>query len=85
MWIYFIIQLGWTFMDEDGKTPHGYSTWQFNFKSNLSVDMYAQDSIDLLQHAGIQFKNHEEHGIDSLDSAEPNAGRYQVALLSFRL
>ena len=59
-----IIQLGWTFMDEDGKTP------QFNFNFNLSVDMYAQDSIDLLQHAGIQFKNHEEVGIDSLDFAE---------------
>lgn len=30
-----IIQLGLTFMDEDGKTPPGYSTWQFNFKFNL--------------------------------------------------
>jgi len=45
-----------TFMDEDGKTPPGYSTWQFNFKFNLSEDMYAQDSIDLLQNSGIQFK-----------------------------
>lgn len=31
-----IIQLGLTFMDEDGKTPTGFSTWQFNFKFNLS-------------------------------------------------
>lgn len=31
-----IIQLGLSFMDEDGKTPSGYSTWQFNFKFNLS-------------------------------------------------
>lgn len=30
-----IIQLGLTFMDDDGKTPPGYSTWQFNFKFNL--------------------------------------------------
>lgn len=31
-----IIQLGLTFMDDEGKTPQGYSTWQFNFKFNLS-------------------------------------------------
>ncbi|KAF4521461.1 hypothetical protein B566_EDAN001758 [Ephemera danica] len=31
-----IIQLGLTFLDEAGKTPPGYSTWQFNFKFNLS-------------------------------------------------
>lgn len=30
-----IIQLGLTFMDDEGKTPPGYSTWQFNFKFNL--------------------------------------------------
>ncbi|XP_064545263.1 CCR4-NOT transcription complex subunit 7 isoform X2 [Drosophila montana] len=65
-----IIQLGLTFMDDDGKTPPGYSTWQFNFKFNLSEDMYAQDSIDLLQNSGIQFKKHEEDGIDPIDFAE---------------
>lgn len=32
--------------------------------------MYAQDSIDLLQNAGIQFKRHEEEGIDPMDFAE---------------
>lgn len=31
-----IIQLGLTFMDDEGKTPNGISTWQFNFKFNLS-------------------------------------------------
>lgn len=30
-----IIQLGLTFMDENGKTPPGCTTWQFNFKFNL--------------------------------------------------
>ncbi|XP_055693952.1 CCR4-NOT transcription complex subunit 7 isoform X2 [Lutzomyia longipalpis] len=65
-----IIQLGLTFMDEDGKTPPGFTTWQFNFKFNLSEDMYAQDSIDLLQNSGIQFKKHEEDGIDPLEFAE---------------
>lgn len=33
-------------------------------------DMYAQDSIDLLQNAGIQFKRHEDEGIEPLDFAE---------------
>nr|CAD7587397.1 unnamed protein product [Timema genevievae] len=66
-----IIQLGLTFLDDSGKTPGGsYTTWQFNFKFNLSEDMYAQDSIDLLQNSGIQFKKHEEEGIDPLDFAE---------------
>ncbi|XP_043516790.1 CCR4-NOT transcription complex subunit 7 isoform X1 [Frieseomelitta varia] len=66
-----IIQLGLTFLDESGNTPGGsYTTWQFNFKFNLQEDMYAQDSIDMLQNSGIQFKKHEEEGIDPLDFAE---------------
>lgn len=32
--------------------------------------MYAQDSIDLLQNSGIQFKKHEDEGIDPIDFAE---------------
>ena len=32
--------------------------------------MYAQDSIDLLQNCGIQFKRHEEEGILVQDFAE---------------
>lgn len=30
-----IIQLGLSFLNKDGKTPSGYTTWQFNFKFNL--------------------------------------------------
>lgn len=33
-------------------------------------DMYSQDSIDLLQNSGLQFKKHEEEGIDTLYFAE---------------
>uniref|UniRef100_H2YDT9 poly(A)-specific ribonuclease n=1 Tax=Ciona savignyi TaxID=51511 RepID=H2YDT9_CIOSA len=65
-----IIQLGLTFMDEEGKTPPDVSTWQFNFKFNLTEDMYAQDSIDLLNNSGIQFKQHETDGIEPLYFAE---------------
>ncbi|KAI7881595.1 CAF1-domain-containing protein [Lichtheimia hyalospora FSU 10163] len=59
-----IIQLGITFADEHGNLPRNICTWQFNFKFNLSEDMYAQDSIELLTKSGIDFKKHEEHGID---------------------
>ncbi|XP_074649705.1 CCR4-NOT transcription complex subunit 7-like [Tubulanus polymorphus] len=59
-----IIQVGLTFMDENGDSPQPYCTWQFNFKFSLTEDMYAQDSIDLLQNSGIQFTNHAEKGID---------------------
>lgn len=31
-----IIQLGLTFMNEKGEYPPGTSTWQFNFKFNLT-------------------------------------------------
>ncbi|XP_023231619.1 CCR4-NOT transcription complex subunit 7-like [Centruroides sculpturatus] len=66
-----IIQLGLTFLDETGKMPSGgYSTWQFNFKFNLTEDMYAQDSIDLLTNSGIQFKKHEEEGIEPYEFAQ---------------
>lgn len=65
-----IIQLGVTFMDDKGNIPDGISTWQFNFKFNLTEDMYAEDSVDLLQNSGIQFEKHEQEGIDPMQFAE---------------
>lgn len=65
-----IIQLGLTFSDSEGKLPDGDATWQFHFKFNLNEDMYAQDSIDLLRRAGIDFTKHEEKGIDVLHFGE---------------
>eukprot|EP00842_Homolaphlyctis_polyrhiza_P004702 jgi/Hompol1/5232/HPOL_004262-RA len=59
-----IIQLGLTFTDASGNLPPGRCTWQFNFKFCLNDDMYAQDSIDLLTKSGIDFKRHEDYGID---------------------
>ncbi|KAI9026875.1 CCR4-NOT transcription complex subunit 7 [Hyaloraphidium curvatum] len=59
-----LIQLGLTFSDEDGRLPPGTNTWQFNFKFSLQDDMYAQDSIELLQKSGLDFKKHEDYGID---------------------
>ncbi|XP_046853546.1 CCR4-NOT transcription complex subunit 7-like isoform X2 [Xenia sp. Carnegie-2017] len=65
-----IIQLGLTFHDANGNQPPNGGTWQFNFKFNLTEDMYAQESIDLLDRSGIKFKEHEEQGIDVEDFAE---------------
>ncbi|CAF0784348.1 unnamed protein product [Didymodactylos carnosus] len=65
-----IIQLGLTFMNEKGESPPGVSSYQFNFNFNLTMDMYAQDSIELLQKSGIQFKKHEDEGIDPQQFAE---------------
>jgi len=62
-----IIQLGLSFCNEDGEFLPGVCTWQFNFKFNLSEDMYAQDSIDLLAKSGIDFKEHDRRGIDVAD------------------
>jgi CCR4-NOT transcription complex subunit 7/8 len=59
-----IIQLGVAFENERGEHPDGCVSWQFNFKFNLQEDMYAQDSIDLLKDAGIDFERHENEGID---------------------
>eukprot|EP00743_Colponemidia_sp_Colp-15_P002445 GILK01002650.1.p1 GENE.GILK01002650.1~~GILK01002650.1.p1 ORF type:complete len:322 (+),score=14.98 GILK01002650.1:43-966(+) len=59
-----IIQLGLTFSDGEGNLAPGICTYQFNFKFNLSEDMYAQDSIDLLTRSGIDFQQHDDNGID---------------------
>lgn len=59
-----IIQLGLSFTDENGELTEGCPCFQFNFKFNLQEDMYAQDSIDLLTRSGIEFKDHEDRGIE---------------------
>ena len=59
-----IIQLGLTFTDETGTPCPECCTFQFNFKFSLNSDMYAQDSIDLLQRSGIDFEQFEARGID---------------------
>jgi len=60
-----IIQLGLTFFNSKGEMPEGICTWQFNFKFNLSEDMYAEDSVVLLQNSGIQFERHVREGIET--------------------
>lgn len=65
-----LIQIGITLADEDGNYPQDVSTWQFNFRFSVNDDMYAPDSIELLQKSGIDFQRHEEFGILPNDFAE---------------
>lgn len=65
-----IIQIGITFANEQGQHPPGHCTWQFNFKFNLTDDIYAQDSIDLLTTSGIDFDRFAQQGIEVGDFAE---------------
>jgi len=59
-----LIQVGFAFMDAEGRLPPGNSAvWQFNFKFNLLDEMYSQDSVDLLRDAGIDFGRHQVDGI----------------------
>ncbi|GAA0153174.1 mRNA polyadenylation factor [Lithospermum erythrorhizon] len=70
-----LIQLGLTFSDENGNLPTCGSgkccIWQFNFREfNVSEDIFASDSIELLRESGIDFKRNNEMGIDCHRFAE---------------
>lgn len=77
-----MIQVGLTLSDENGNSPPGGGTWQFNFKFDLryatsgdiadvSTDTYAQDSIDMLSNsAGIDFSRIMDNGIDQNEFGE---------------
>uniref|UniRef100_A0A7S1NUH4 poly(A)-specific ribonuclease n=1 Tax=Eutreptiella gymnastica TaxID=73025 RepID=A0A7S1NUH4_9EUGL len=65
-----IIQLGITFSDQYGNKPPGVCTWQFNFHFDINSDMYAQDSLEMLERAGINFDRHLEEGIEACTFAE---------------
>lgn len=65
-----VIQIGISLSDEEGCAPPGASTWQFNLHFDLSSDDYAQDSIDLLTRAGLNFHDNARFGIDPLVFAE---------------
>jgi len=66
-----LIQLGLTFSDANGNPPQGVpSTWQFHFAFDLDEDMYAQESIELLKRAGIDFAKHSQYGISTQQFGE---------------
>jgi len=63
-----LIQVGISLFDENGNSPEIH-TWQFNFKFKIDEDMYAQDSIELLKNAGINFVQHQTDGIEVMKFA----------------
>lgn len=65
-----LIQLGITLLNEKGEVPEHCSTWQFNFRFSLTEDVYAQDSIELLRHGGINFDYFANYGIEVTHFAE---------------
>ena len=69
-----LIQLGVTLMDENGELPivDGHPcSWQLNFREfSPEVDLYAGDSIELLQQAGIDFAMNNDCGVDILMFSE---------------
>jgi len=66
-----VIQIGVTFSDDDGNFPVDTPcTWQFHFSFSLQNDTYAEDSIQLLRSAGIDFARHSRAGINVQDFGE---------------
>jgi len=59
-----IIQLGLTFSDKFGNRPKPVSTFQFNFKFDLSNEQHDPNSIQMLRDAGVNFDWHLQNGID---------------------
>ena len=60
-----VIQIGFCFTDGEGNAPpSGCGCWQFNLKFDRNADLYAQDSMQLLDEAGLEFDRHKREGID---------------------
>ena len=61
------IQVGFSLANKAGALPVvdgvEVGAWQFNFKFSLTEDMFATESIDLLERAGVEFDSLEDHGV----------------------
>ncbi|OMO75700.1 Ribonuclease CAF1 [Corchorus olitorius] len=72
-----IIQLGLTLSDAQGKERY---VWEFNFRDfDIDQDLYAEDSIKLLEQQGINFEKNKGMGIDS----KSFASRFWITNLVF--
>jgi len=58
-----IIQLGLSLFNSKGEKPNEYSTWQFNFHFDTSIDKFSNESLSLLTNSGIKFDNLKKNGI----------------------
>jgi len=64
----YLIQLGVTLVDENGELPivdGSPCSWQLNFREfSPEEHLYAGESIQLLQAAGIDFEQNNDYGVD---------------------
>ena len=60
-----LIQLGITLTNEKGEYPkdYPYHTWQFNLEFDKDIELYKDDSIDMLKKCGIDFDKLKKRGI----------------------
>ncbi len=65
-----LIQVGFTFANENGELPPGCPVWQFNFHFNPAEDSISYESGELLREAGIDFTKHQSEGIAIADFGE---------------
>lgn len=64
------IQIGFSFFNQNGEQSEVNATVQFNLKWDMDTEVFAEESIMLLENSGIDFHEHKMHGIDIQDFAE---------------
>jgi len=65
-----LIQVGITLSDADGNLPDDITTWQFNLCFDKNKDLCSEESICLLENAGIDFEKFNRSGISHEAFAE---------------
>jgi len=65
-----LIQIGLTLSDADGNFPEDITTWQFNLNFDRNKDLSSEESICLLENAGIDFERLQHSGIPNESFAE---------------
>ncbi|KAH6779325.1 hypothetical protein C2S52_010562 [Perilla frutescens var. hirtella] len=69
-----IIQLGLTFMNDQGFPPRfdgKYRVWQFNFRElDIEKDRYVPKSIDLVKRSGIDLNKNRNEGVDACEFSQ---------------